>query len=70
MRRLINSLIGMIGERLSAMRRHRRPAQAAVEYLLTTLILVTMFASLYGFLQGQLKSLFIAAGTAIIRDYY
>jgi len=70
MRRLINSMIGMIGKRLGAMRRRRRSAQAAVEYMLTTLILVTMFASLYGFLQGQLKTLFVAAGTAIIRGYY
>lgn len=47
-----------------------RAAQAAVEYLLTTLILVTLFAGLYGFLQNQLRGLFILAGTKILKTYY
>lgn len=44
--------------------------QTAVEYLLTTMLLVTVFAGLYGFLQGQLKRLFILAGTKILTTYY
>jgi hypothetical protein len=48
----------------------RKRGQAAVEYLLTTVTLVTVFAGLYGFLQGQLRRLFIAAGTKILQAYY
>jgi len=44
--------------------------QAAVEYLLTTLTLVTCFAGLYGFMQGQVKELFIKAGMAILATHY
>lgn len=44
--------------------------QSAVEYLLTTCTLVTVFASMYGFLQGQLKQLFIQAGMKILTSYY
>ena len=44
--------------------------QSAVEYLLTTVTLVTVFASMYGFLQGQLKQLFIQAGMKILTSYY
>jgi hypothetical protein len=44
--------------------------QTAVEYLLTTVMLVTVFAGMYGFLQGQLKRLFILAGTKILMTYY
>jgi hypothetical protein len=47
-----------------------RRGQAAVEYLLTTMVLVTCFAGMYGFMQGQLKKLFIAAGTKILGTYY
>lgn len=47
-----------------------KAGQAAVEYLLTTVTLVTIFAALYGFLQGQLKRLFIIAGVKILRTYY
>jgi Flp pilus assembly pilin Flp len=43
--------------------------QTAVEYILTTLTLVTVFAGMYGFLQGQLKILFQAAGMAILTPY-
>lgn len=41
-----------------------------VEYLLTTVTLVTVFAGMYGFLQGQLRRLFIIAGTKILTPYY
>ncbi len=41
-----------------------------VEYLLTTLCLVTFFAAMYGFMQQQLKDLFIQAGMVILRTYY
>lgn len=56
-------------------REARRPlgsrlGQTAVEYLLTTMTLVTVFASMYGFLQGQLRKLFVAAGTKILMAYY
>ena len=44
--------------------------QTAIEYLLTTLTLVTVFAGMYGFLQGQLKGLFIQAGMKILTSYY
>ncbi|MBI5631037.1 MAG: hypothetical protein HY921_09150 [Elusimicrobia bacterium] len=44
--------------------------QTAVEYMLTTLTLVTVFAGMYGFLQGGLKKLFISAGIKILRSYY
>lgn len=44
--------------------------QTAVEYLLTTLALVTVFASLYGFMQGQVRRLFVAAGIKILTSYY
>ncbi len=47
-----------------------RRGQTAVEYLLTTVMLVTVFAGLYGFLQGQLQRLFILAGTKILTTYY
>lgn len=40
-----------------------------MEYLLTTLTLVTIFAAMYGFLNGQLKKLFQQAGMAILTSY-
>ncbi|MFI5349762.1 MAG: hypothetical protein ACHQ2Z_09475 [Elusimicrobiota bacterium] len=43
--------------------------QTVVEYLLTTLTLVTVFAGMYGFLQGQLKVLFKVAGMLILTPY-
>ena len=55
---------------LRAMSRMARPGQAAVEYILTTLVLVTCFAAMYGFIQGQLKLLFILAGKKILTTYY
>ncbi|MDD5628135.1 MAG: hypothetical protein PHU21_03660 [Elusimicrobia bacterium] len=48
----------------------RRKGQAAVEYILTTMVLVTCFAAMYGFIQGQLKELFILAGKKILATYY
>ena len=48
----------------------RSRAQAAVEYILTTMVLVTCFAAMYGFIQGQLKLLFILAGKKILTTYY
>jgi hypothetical protein len=46
--------------------RRRRAGQATVEYLLTTMVLVTIFGAMYGFMQGQLKHLFKQAGLAIL----
>ena len=46
-----------------------RDGQTAVEYLLTTVALVTVFAGMYGFLQGQLKILFTIAGVKILSTY-
>ncbi len=43
--------------------------QTVVEYLLTTLTLVTVFAGMYGFLQAQLKVLFQAAGLKILTPW-
>ena len=43
--------------------------QTVVEYLLTPLTLVTVFAGMYGFLQGQLKILFKIAGMIILTPY-
>ena len=47
-----------------------RRGQTVVEYLLTTVTLVTVFAGMYGFLQGQLKRLFEIAGVKILTPYY
>ncbi len=44
--------------------------QTVVEYLLTTVTLVTIFAAMYGFLQGQLRRLFLIAGVKILKAYY
>ena len=41
-----------------------------MEYLLTTMALLTLFVGMYGFLQGQLKSLFQIAGIKILTPYY
>ena len=41
-----------------------------VEYLLTTLTLVTVFAGMFGFLQGQLRNLFKIAGMKILSPYF
>lgn len=43
--------------------------QTAVEYLLTTVALATVFAGMFGFLQGQLKKLFTIAGVKILSTY-
>ena len=58
------ALPGLIGTARS------RRGQAAVEYILTTLVLVTCFAAMYGFIQRELKKLFILAGTKILATYY
>lgn len=47
-----------------------KSGQTVVEYLLTTLTLVTVFAGMYGFLQGQLRMLFRIAGIKILTPYY
>lgn len=47
-----------------------KKGQTVVEYLLTTVTLVTVFAGMYGFLQGQLKTLFKLAGVKILTPYY
>jgi hypothetical protein len=46
-----------------------RSGQAAVEYLLTTLFLVTCFAGMYGFMQQQLTTLFVSGGKLILTTY-
>ena len=43
--------------------------QTAIEYLLTTVVLVTVFAGMFAFLQGQLKYLFTIAGVKILSTY-
>ena len=50
-------------------RRKGRSGQAAVEYLLMMMALVVCFASMYGFLQGQVKRLFMGAAVMILRVY-
>ena len=55
-------------ERVSR-RGSRNSGQAAVEYLLMMCALVVVFASLYGFLQGQVKRLFTGAAVKILRVY-
>jgi hypothetical protein len=51
-------------------RRENQAGQSAVEYLLTTVVLVTVFASMYGFMQGQLRTLFRLAAIKILKSYY
>ena len=46
-----------------------KKGQTAVEYLLTTVALVTVFAGMFAFLQGQLKFLFTKAGVKILSTY-
>lgn len=48
----------------------RSKGQATVEYLLTTLAVLVLFSSMYGFTQGQLKKLFTAAARVILRAYH
>lgn len=43
--------------------------QAAVEYLLTTMLLVTFFVGLYGFLHPAVRKMFITGGTKILMTY-
>lgn len=50
-------------------RRLGRKGQTAVEYLLTTLMLVTFFVGLYGFLHRSVKKMFIQGGTKILKMY-
>ena len=54
---------------LSRMIKGKR-GQTAVEYLLTTVTLATVFAGMYGFLQGQLRMFFRIAGIKILPPYY
>ena len=46
-----------------------RRGQAAVEYLLSTMALLVVFTTMYGFMQGQTKKLFTAAGVSILTAY-
>ncbi len=48
----------------------RRQGQTTIEYLLTTVTLVTVFAGMYGFLQSSLKDEFKAAARVILKSYY
>jgi Flp pilus assembly pilin Flp len=43
--------------------------QTTVEYLLTTLTLVTVFAGMFGMLQSSLTKLFTSAGIKILTPY-
>lgn len=38
--------------------------------MLTTMALVTVFAGMYGFIQGQMKTLFKTAAVKILTSYY
>jgi len=44
--------------------------QTTVEYLLTTLAVLALFSSMYGFTQGELRKLFAAGARVILRAYY
>ena len=44
--------------------------QSTVEYLLISMALVLFFAGMFRFLQGQLGTLFKAAGVKILTSYY
>lgn len=57
-------------ERTANPRRSGERGQTAVEYILTTMALVTAFASMYAFIQGQEKILFRRAAIVILRSYY
>ena len=50
--------------------RRRSRGQSTVEYLLTTMVLVTVFAGMYGFIQSQMKVLFKTAAIKILTSYY
>jgi len=43
--------------------------QTAVEYMMTTLALTMVFASMYGFMQKQLAGLYKQAAKAILTSY-
>lgn len=47
-----------------------KKGQTTVEYLLTTVTLVTVFAGMYGFLHERLRFLFRKAGMIILTPYY
>ena len=47
-----------------------RVGQVTIEYLLTTLCLVVFFSAWYGFMQPQIKNLFVQAGMVILGTYY
>lgn len=49
--------------------RRARGGQAAVEYLLTTMILATIFAAMYGYLQGAVRKLYTSAAIKILTSY-
>lgn len=49
--------------------RRRNSGQNTVEYLLIMVSLTMFFAGMYGFLSGQVKKLFEAAGTKILVSY-
>lgn len=51
-------------------RRLGNRGQTTVEYLLTTLAVLALFSSMYGFTQGELRKLFAAGARVILRAYY
>jgi hypothetical protein len=47
-----------------------RTGQTTIEYLLTTMMILVLFTTMYRFLQGQTRKLFTAASQMILRAYY
>ena len=57
---------------MSIFRGKRRSArgQTTIEYLMTTMMILVLFTTMYRFLQGQTRKLFSAAASAILTPYY
>jgi hypothetical protein len=55
---------------MSTLTRRRGRGQTTIEYLLTTLMILVLFTTMYRFLQGQTRKLFSAAAHAILAPYY
>ena len=50
--------------------KNQRAGQALIEYLLMTLMLLSLSIGLYRLLQGQLRIVFTKAGVAILTAYF
>lgn len=63
-------------QRAGGVARGRKPrwggqsGQSVVEYMFASLSLLFLFSAMYGFIQGQLKTLFTAASRVILRAYH